>query len=78
MNGTGYPPDHSFANRFAADKSDQIRTSTHALIEYLSLNLTPEDIVELSRQLRQFSDAELYSLNTTVRCCCTCCEVSGV
>jgi hypothetical protein len=78
MDRTGRPPDHSGANGFVAHNPDQIRTSVHVLIEYLSLNLTPENIVELSRQLRQFSDAELYSLNTTVRRHCMFCEASGL
>jgi hypothetical protein len=77
MDESGYRPDQSFANSFAAYSFDQIPLSIHALIEYLSLCLSPDDIVDLSRQLRRFSDADLYSLATSFRRRCMCCKLAN-
>jgi hypothetical protein len=60
-------PDHSFANGTSACSSDQGPLSVYALIEYLSLCLTPEDIVDLSDQLRRLSNADLHALATEFR-----------
>lgn len=71
MDGAGYPPDHSFPNSFGTDSFNRTPLSIYALIEYLSLCLTPEDIMDLSRQLRQFSDADLHALATSYSRRCT-------
>ena len=50
-------PDHPFANGISA----------YALIEYLSLYLTPEEITDLFDQLRRLSNADLHALTTAFR-----------
>jgi hypothetical protein len=60
-------PDHSFPNGISACSSDQSPLSICALIEYLSLCLAPEDIIDLSDQLRRLSNADLHALATWSR-----------
>jgi hypothetical protein len=56
--------DHPFTNSISAYSSDQSSLSIYALIEYLSLCLTPEEIIDLSDQLRRFSNTDLHALAT--------------
>jgi Asp-tRNA(Asn)/Glu-tRNA(Gln) amidotransferase C subunit len=60
-------PDHAFANGISACSSNQSPLSIYALIEYLSLCLTPEDIMDLSDQLRRLSNTDLHALATGFR-----------
>jgi hypothetical protein len=57
-------PDHSFADGISASSPDQSPLSIYALIEYLSLCLTPGEILDLSDQLRRLSSADLHALAT--------------
>jgi hypothetical protein len=75
MNVAGYPPDHSLPNNFGANKFNQMPLSIYALIEYLSLFLTPYDIVDLSHQLRRLPDADLHVLATSYRRRCMSCRI---
>jgi hypothetical protein len=75
MNAAGYPLDHFLPNNFGANNFNQTPLSIYALIEYLSLFLTPYDIVDLSCQLRRLSDADLHALATRYRRCCMSCRI---
>jgi len=75
MDGAGYPPDRSLPYNFGANYFNQTPLSIYALIEYLSLFLTPDDIVDLSYQLRHFSDADLRTLAASYHRRCMSCRI---
>jgi hypothetical protein len=67
MDAGAYSPAPSFENSFAAHEAAIVPLSFCRRIGFLSLFLTPEEIVELSHQFQGYQDAELFHLASSLR-----------